>query len=111
MKFKKKILSKNPRLKQERKHRHSTVSASLVTVSIVIEIQKLNSDSTQGCDLIHMDENRELHKRNKRIGRKESQLSLYATARVYNITDTNFETRKTRMCRLLKNMEANQRTT
>lgn len=44
----KKMLSKNPRLKQERKHRHSTVSASLVTASIVIEIQKLNSDSTQG---------------------------------------------------------------
>lgn len=42
------MLSKNPRLKQERKHRHSTVSASLVTASIVIEIQKLNSDSTQG---------------------------------------------------------------
>lgn len=47
MKFKE-ILSKNPRLMQERKHQHSTISASLVTVSIVIETQKLNSDSTQG---------------------------------------------------------------
>lgn len=58
-----------------------------------------------------MEENRELHRKNKRVGGKESQLFLYATARGYNITDTNFETRKTRMYRLLKNMEVNQRTT